>query len=263
MRPRTPPPSAIEALPPFPALEDDDRSGHSHRRLIGTLGMALPPLLWVIAGWRATPGLARWQPLTSVSAYYHTGAVVAFVGILIALAVYLFTYRGYDNRDVVRDRFAASVAGAAAVLVAFFPTCVPDGVAVPPWWTPAMGRVHYVAAVVLFGSFIYFSLVLFPKSKAEGEAIAPDKRTRKWIYRLGGVAMVGCIVWAGVASLRRAPIVWPETLALEFFAVSWLTKGRALQAAAATAWRTLYYGRHPGHLVRAVRRAMRPAPRDE
>jgi len=49
----------------------------------------LPLLLWVIAGWRPTTGVQPWELMSSVSAYYYTGAVAAFVGILVSLAVFL------------------------------------------------------------------------------------------------------------------------------------------------------------------------------
>jgi hypothetical protein len=106
----------------FATAEQDDLSSHLHRQLIGYLGMTLPFLLWVIAGWRPTEGLPRWGLLTSVSAYYYTGSVAAFVGILVALAAFLVTYRGYKNEQNRRDRIAAIIASVAAIGVAFFPT---------------------------------------------------------------------------------------------------------------------------------------------
>jgi len=242
------------AFEPFFATgEPDDRSSYAHRLLIGALGLFLPLLLWVIAAWRPMAGLGRWAPLGSVSAYYHTGSVAAFVGMLIALAVYLFTYRGYANAYGRRDRIAAAVAGGAAVLVAFFPTRATDGLPAPSWWAPWMGTVHYGAAVVLFGSFIFFSLFQFPKSGPGGKPLPPAKRRRNRIYRVCGVAMVACIAWAGSALFTDAPIFWPEALALECFAASWLVKGRGDRTAVALGQRTMYYGR------RAVGRARRAA----
>jgi len=184
--------------------------------------------------------------------------VAALVGILIALAVFLFTYRGYNNEYRRRDRVAAIIAGGAAVLVAFFPAGAPNDLPVPSWWTPRTATIHYVSAVVLFGAFIFFSLFLFPKSKVkEGEPLPPDKRARNWIYISCGVAMVVCVLWAWSALITGAPIFWPEALALEFFAVSWLVKGRADRTATAAGRRTLHYGRHPGQLVGEVWSAIR------
>ena len=55
---------------------------------------------------RPTPGLPRWETLNSVSAYYYSGAVAAFVRVIFALALFLFTYRGYKNDRV--DRWAGA-----------------------------------------------------------------------------------------------------------------------------------------------------------
>ena len=244
-------PVSARALEPlFHPSGADDRSSHAHRQLIGILGLVLPGLLWLMAVWRPTEALPRLQPLSSVSAYYYTGAVAAFVGILIALAVFLFTYRGYDNVHGRRDRVAAVVAGGAAVVVALFPTAAPAGLSAPSWWTLRTGTIHYASAVVLFGAFIYFSLFLFPKSNVrDGASLPGDKRVRNRIYIVCGGAMVACILWAGGALYAGRPIFWPEALALEFFAVSWLVKGRADRTAVTAVARALHYGRHPSQLV--------------
>ena len=223
-----------------PSSEPDDLSGHAHRQLIGYLGLSLPVLVWLAAGWRPMSGLEAWTLLGSISAYYHTGAVAALVGILIALAVFFFTYRGYGNEYGRRDRIAAVMAGAAAVLVAVFPARPPDGLPPPLWWDETTGRIHYAAAVVLFGAFIFFALFQFPKSKqTPGEPLPLDKRVRNRIYRVCGAAMAVCVAWAGTALFTGAAIFWPEALALECFAVSWLVKGRADRTAIAVGTRTL------------------------
>ena len=152
--------------PLFATAEPDDLSSHVHRQFIGGLGLVLPVILWLIAGSRPSEGVPRWELLRSVSAYYYTGAVAAFVGILVALGVFFFTYRGYNNEYRRRDRVAAIVAGSAAVLVAFFPAGAPNCLSVPSWWTPRTGTIHYISAVVLFCAFSFFSLFLFPKSAA-------------------------------------------------------------------------------------------------
>lgn len=248
----------MKAVQFLPTPEPDDLSSHAHRQFIGGSGLVLPLLLWVIAGLRPTPPLPRWALLNSVSAYYYSGAVAAFVGILIALAVFLFTYRGYANQYHRRDRVAAVVAGGAAVLVAFFPTAAPEGLSAPSWWTTRTGITHYGSAVMLFGAFTYFALFLFPKSKVKkGEPLPPDKQTRNRIYLVCGVGMVAALAWAAVAAATRRPIFWPEALALEFFATSWLVKGRADRTLVAAGQRTLYYGGRPGELASKIRSVLR------
>jgi hypothetical protein len=112
--------------------------------------------------------------------------------------------------------------------------------------------------VVLFGAFTYFALFLFTKSNVEkGEPLPPDKQARNWIYLVCGAGMVAALAWAAIAALSRKPIFWPEALALELFAVSWLVKGRADRTLVAAGQRTLYYGRRPRELVSKVRSVLR------
>ena len=239
----------------FPDREMDDLSSHAHRQLIGSIGMVLPVLLWLIAGWRPI-GEHPWTPLSSVSAYYYSGAVSAFAGMLVALALFLFTYRGYDNKYYHRDRVAASIAGVAAVLIALFPTGAPSDLLVLSWWTPRIGTIHLVSAAVLFGSFIFFALFQFPISSVEKAKPLPlEKKVRNAIYISCGLAIALCMLWVIYASFRSAPIFWPEVLALEFFAVSWLVKGRAYATVVETGRKSLYYARHPRQLVNKMQDA--------
>ncbi len=251
-------PASVPTFQPlFATPKLDDLSSHRHRLFIGILGLLLPILLWVIAGWRPTTGLQPWEILNSVSSYYYTGAIAAFVGILVALAVFLFTYSGYGNEHRNRDLIAAIIAGIATVGVAFFPTGAPADLAVPSWWSPLTRTIHYISAVVLFGSFIFFSLFLFPKSNRKaGESLPLGKRVRNSIYLFCGLGMVVCILWAGSALITDAAIFWPEAIALELFAVSWLVKGHADWTAINFGKRVLHYGRYPGQLINEVRKVI-------
>ena len=163
--------------------------------------------------------------MDSISAYYYSGAVVAFVGMLVALALFLITYRGFENKYGWVDRLAARIAGCAALLVAFFPTTAPDGYPELPWWTALSRVVHYLSAIVLFSMFALFCLWLFRMSSTDPPP--PDKRRRNLIYILCGIAILIGMGWAAVAGRNEQPIFWPESLALIAFAISWLVKGRA------------------------------------
>ena len=226
---RTDGPSATDAR--------DDRSDNSHRQLIGYIGLALPLILVLIAALRPADPIERWKILGSISAYYYTGAVAAFVGMLVALALFLITYRGYDNKYGRIDRAAAITAGCAALLVAFFPAEAPDGFDKLSWWTPANRNIHYLSAVVLFAMFAVFSLWLF---RLEG-SIHPsaDKRVRSRIYMGCGITILISMAWAGVAGINDRPIFLPESIALAAFALSWLVKGRAHKTIAKAVRETL------------------------
>ena len=209
----------------------DDLSDHAHRQLIGYIGLAMPILLVLIAAARRTEVHGRWELLDSVSAYYYTGSVAVFVGLLVALALFLFTYRGYGNRYHWADRAAAVTAGIAALGVAFFPTRAPKGLASPSWWTETTGTLHVISAVVLFTMFAVFSLWLFRMSSNGGMG-DPSKRRRNRVFLVCGIVIVVSMAWALINGRRGVSIFVPESTALVAFAVSWLVKGHAYRTIA-------------------------------
>jgi len=203
-------------------------SGRRHRQVIGYLGLALPMLLVVLVRLRPNAPSDHWSG-NSISAYYWTGAVSLFVGLLAALSLFLLTYRGYANESHKYDRGAAIIAGIAAALVAIFPTTPPSGVVPPPWWTDWIDKTHTVAAITLFSMFAVFSLWLFRKT-ASGQQAPADKKRRNAIYLLCGIGILASMAWAAVARQSGRSIYWPESFALWFFAWSWLVKGQALSS---------------------------------
>jgi hypothetical protein len=230
--------------PLFYEPETDDLSTHRHRVIVGVLGAALPLLIWFVA-WLRPVDPALPVPMGSISAYYYSGAVAIFAGILAALAIYFVTYGGYDNPDRWMDRIAALVAALAATGVALFPADAPLQQLVLPWWRKEMATLHFISAGALFGAFIFFALFLFPKSRKAKERLPADKRLRNAVYRSCGIVMLVCIVWAGIRAQAKQEIFWLETIALEAFALSWLVKGRADW----TAMQLLRRGRHPVKLA--------------
>ena len=208
---------------PDPA-RPDDLSGDAHRRLIGWIGLLLPAVLVVIAIER--DGLARWRSLESISAYYYTGAVAAFVGMLVALALFLFTYRGFDNEYHKADRGVAITAGVAALAVAFFPTAAPADVPPLAWWTRTTGVIHHVAAIVLFAMFAVFALWLF-RLRRDGKTETTGWRNK--VYVACGATIVACIAWASYNGYAAREIFVPESIALVAFSFSWLVKGYAVE----------------------------------
>jgi hypothetical protein len=210
------------------AKRPDDLSDYVHRQLIGYIGLSLPFVLYFLAGVRGAPGTERWDFLDSISAYYYTGAVAAFVGLLVALALFLFSYQGYRNTHHRWDRLIAGTAGFAALGVAFFPTTAPTD-SVPPTWIAPTVWLHYASAVVLFGSFAAFCLWLF-RLKAPNEHVTRDKSRRNRIYLLCGVAIIGGMAWTALNASQHRRIFWPESVCIVAFSISWLTKGRAVRS---------------------------------
>ena len=223
-------PSSARAVPSQPpagrGATPESLSQLAHRRLIGILGLLLPVLLYVLAGLLPTVGLPRWKALNSISAYYYTGAVSVFAGVLFALALFLLTYPGY--KEVAADRVVGRVGGLAAIAVALFPTKAPAGLSAPSWWRPNMTVIHHTSAVVLFVAFILFAIWLFRKSNIPRPRDRPlEKRRRDDICLACGIVMIVAVLWAASSTFTHAPIFLPESIAIIGFAVSWLTKGEA------------------------------------
>jgi cytochrome b561 len=211
-------------------------SQQAHRQLIGYLGLVLPFLLYVLAGLRHTDDLTDWAVLPSISAYYYTGAVAVFIGVIAALSLFLFTYRGYQG--VAADRVVGSIGGAGAVGVILFPTTSPSSSLTLPWWGNWMAVIHYSCGAALFVSFILFAIWLFRQSEfAERSERPRDKRWRDDLCLGCGVVMIVAIAWAGWAGYQGGSIFYQESVAIEAFAISWLVKGEAHQSLARAARR--------------------------
>lgn len=194
------------------------------RRGVGILGIALPVVVAVGAAI-----FERSPLLDSISAYYYSVMGDVFVGMLWAIGVFLFSYRGYKGDALVGDIGALAVLG-----VAVLPTDPPAGSPAQPAW---IGQLHLALAALFFLTLITFSLILFTRTDP-AKPPTPRKLQRNLIFRICGVVMAASITLiaiymllpdsasAGLASLR--PVFWLESLAIEAFGLSWLVKGQAI-----------------------------------
>ena len=190
------------------------------RRAIGVLGVAFPIWLWA---WRAIVE-ATFALEANISSYYHTTSHDWFVGILFAIGIFLWAYRGPKGEDALE----ANLAGGFALGVALFPTL--SDVA---WIRTA----HTICAVGLFLVLAYFCLRLFTRGASKP---TPQKLLRNRIFVVCGWAILACIALIGVwwlldhlgkapdAIARLQPVFWLETFALWAFGISWLTKGEMI-----------------------------------
>jgi hypothetical protein len=203
------------------------------RRLIGCFGILLPIVLFVGAYFM---GCKTIEP--SLSDYYHTIMRNIFVGVLCAVALFMFTYKGYDRRD----SNAGNLACIFALGVAFFPThveigsCTSEAATCLMPYKPWISTVHFVSAGLFFSVLTYFSLFLFTRSSRAKADFDKQKRKRNTIYHYCGYVMIACVLL--IASYffvledkmpelaTYKPIFWIETIALWAFGISWLTKGQ-------------------------------------
>ncbi len=191
------------------------------RKAIGLIGILLPFIL-VIGGFLTGFSLQR-----SLSSYYHTPMRDVFVGSLFAIAVFMWSYRGYDRRDAV----AGNLACILGLGVALFPVA-------PQSEATAIQRVletlHCISTCGFFLVLAYFSLVLFRLSdqKFPGKM----KIIRNRIYTVCGYTIIIGLVVIGIVSIpaiqpkmvRFRPVFWLEALIVFVFGVSWFTKGQTI-----------------------------------
>ena len=213
------------------------------RKAIGVLGTALPFVL-LFGGLI----IFKTSMQSSLSAYYHTGMGDVFVGMLCAIGVLFYAYRGHTGGDD-NDNLAGNLAGVFAIGVALFPTDPSGGIGVPKTFA---GIAHAVFAVLFFFMLVYFSLYLFRKTYRPGD---PDgrsrtseekniKKRRNKVYTSSGYAIIASIALIGVLGASKTwslvpaeviqvveawnPAFWLESFALFVFGIAWAVKGQAL-----------------------------------
>ncbi len=195
------------------------------RRAVGWLGILLPFVL--IAG--SILGKYNIQP--SISHYYYTNMREIFEGILFAVALFLFSYKGFDNLD----SNISNLAGIFCIGVALFQTDIIDGF---PGQQPAVylinfemhSTIHLACAALFFLTLAFMSIFLFTKTKG---IKTPQKIIRNYIYVGCGIVMTASVACLGVYFLAKGNplshiVIICETIALLAFGFSWLIKGETL-----------------------------------
>ena len=188
------------------------------RVLIGAAGIALPFLLMIgklIAN-------SSTQIEFSVSDYYDNGtAGDILVGILFVLGLFLIAYKGYERIDSI----AANFGGSFALGVALFPTTSSNH---------TIHIMHFVFALLLFSTFIFFSIYLFRKTDLNKKT-TQQKDNRNRIYLICGIVMIVCVaaiavgmLWLTELSATYHLVFWFESIALIAFGFSWVTKAEVL-----------------------------------
>jgi hypothetical protein len=179
------------------------------RALIGWLGMLLPWIVVLLVGYFPE----------SISATWHTNACTVFMIILGSASFLLISYKGYEKIDDI----LLTCSGIAGLGICLFP-CSIDTI------TGRIGTfmidseisdiIHTIFAIIFFVLLAYNSFFLFTKGAGE---MTKKKKIRNVIYRVCGIGMI-----ASFAILLLPDFyvkVWlVETIALFFFAVSFLTK---------------------------------------
>lgn len=197
------------------------------RVTIGALGMAMPLILY--AGGKLIFGFGVRD---SLSAYYHTDMRDVLVGILFALGVFLFSYKGYDRADDIAGYLACFF----SIGVALFPTLPTEGPVTAI--DERISAFHFFFAASFLLTLTYFALALFTKSNKKRSEMSPLKRIRNTVYQTCGGIMLLCIILLaayfflqggeGAFLGTSVPIFWLETVSIMAFGVSWFVKSEVI-----------------------------------
>lgn len=216
--------------------KDLQHSDYRIRKLIGTLGLLLPFMVY----------FAKGEFLASISHYYYsTLSSLIFIIVLSAFGLFLLSYKGYkiDNTtEKISDDFLTNIGGLAALVVVLVPTaCYDSGsetieaLCNTPL-EPLFGHVdktantiHLVAAGIFILCMGWMSRYKFTRGSDDG-----NHGLYKWCGNAVFIS-VGLIVVFII--LEKLNINFPlqdyyvyifETTAVIPFGISWLVKGKAI-----------------------------------
>ena len=207
------------------------------RNLIGFGGMLLPFVLMFFTK-EANNGFVE----PSISDYYYTKNGDILVVLLSVLGVFLITYTGYNWKEWALTTLAAI----CALGVAFSPTgsrleIDEKSTSIHTEINFGGHLIHFLFAGVFFIALAIVTLKYFPRSdrpasgKSDGKTTPKEKRNV--VYRVCGWTMIGCVgsllIYFLLSELNmfkaNFPVVFVlETIAIEAFGISWLTKGETL-----------------------------------
>lgn len=189
----------------------------NQRRIIGLLGFIFPVIL-VVA--RLMAGMFPVEP--TLSDYYHTNARDIFVGVLVAIGLFLLAYEGYDRWD----RRITSAAGFFMVCIAAFPS-FGGGTTnyLFQFLSPKTNGILHVASAV--SAFFLLGVMSFFQFTKSGTLMSQKKKQRNRIYRICGIVIWITMVIMLILNKSRYFIVL-ECIVLWAFAFSWIVKGWTL-----------------------------------
>lgn len=204
------------------------------RITVGLLGFLLPVTLVL---YTMVYGNCEPDVLASISDYFHAKGRSLFVGILSAVSLTFFVFKGYN----VIDEVFGKIACISCIGIIAFPTkiCQPTLCHITSSTDALKSTLHFTSAGIFFGCLVVFSLFLFPLSYKGIEQQHRTKRMkwRNFIYKFSGiiiiVAMFLIFTFSKLVSkeihddyIQYNPVFWLETVMLFAFAISWLTKSQ-------------------------------------
>ncbi len=209
---------------------------YQHRKVIGYLGLSLPILLLVSA---AMFGCHQIQ--ASISDYYHTIARDLYIGIIVLISFFFFSYRGYKG-----DQIAFKIAAISILFVAYFPTIIDyeggenclEFMVTNRSFTVSR-YIHNTSATIFFSTLTYICLFLFTNPRYSNSQFKEAKLRRLLIKTCGFIMLFSVlfIIAFFVFKLHEIEVIkklhlvfYLEVTALASFSIAWLVKGRFIRS---------------------------------
>lgn len=238
-------------------MEDKNKviTYHKIRSIIGILAVSLPVILpvgnFIINenNLLNNPHLiskdcqCHYYPISnfksSISHYYYTSVGELFVGVLYAVALFLFCYNGYKKKPGEfwpSDSFTTNLAGICALGIAVFPTssdeCISDNLRTFIS-SHSIGIIHYAFATIFFLSL---SVICFVNFRRTADIKMFGKMASHNFYKYCGwgilisitsIALFSLTPLENIEALKHLPVIYFfETTALFFFGAAWIKKGQ-------------------------------------
>ena len=197
------------------------------RNYAGFLGGLLPWLALLSASlYDAISGTlpaAFWKDF-SISATYYCSPVLP--AILTAASIVLMCYDGYTKLDNI----VTTLSGVFGVMIVLFPckcALISDYVGFFQCPVKISSIIHNTSATIFFLLLSFNALFLFTKHDGN---MTEKKKQRNFIYRVCGGGMLLALILMPLPIYFYAKTWVIETIALSFFALSWLVKGGAIES---------------------------------
>ena len=198
------------------------------RRMIGVLGMVLPPICYVGGLLVEGRGLGP-----SISSYYYSNVGDVFEGILVGVAIFLLAYRGYE----LVDDLITTITGVAGLGIALFP-CYSAAYTKTGFFqlSPSLSNVfHTICAGSFFLLLAINSIFIFTLTDGK-KPKTRNKERRNAIYIACGLVILASLIVIAILHIAygqefldtKTWIFVLETVLLEAFGVSWLVKGETI-----------------------------------
>jgi len=220
-------------MPSQPIQQSDYRI----RKLIGTLGLALPILLPISSG----------MFLSSMSHYYYQPlSSIIFIIILASFGLFLLSYRGYKidaETEKISDDLLTNIGGISALIVVFVPTsctesssAVIDGICNSGNF-PLLGHISDLKNTIhlVFAGIFIFTMGWMSKYKFTRGQNSDNNKIYSWCGNIIFTTIVLLLVLVGIRffdedfQITSYDVFILECIAVIPFGISWFVKGEAMK----------------------------------